>query len=146
MFIIYITNQAVHFNFYVLFLFNATLGQLVYLATRHLFFFSFGCPAAYGVPRPGIRSEPQLQLMPQPDHLTHCAGPGIEPVSWHCKDGANPIVTVGTPTSHLISRSDSQSIQTLLRLILVSGKLLSLNPLFVFWIKSFQALFEGSIA
>ena len=26
------------------------------------------------------------------DPLTHCAGPGIEPVSWHCRDAADPIV------------------------------------------------------
>ena len=26
------------------------------------------------------------------DPLTHCAGPGIEPVSWHCKDTTDPIV------------------------------------------------------
>ena len=25
------------------------------------------------------------------DLLTHCAGPWIEPVSWHCRDAANPI-------------------------------------------------------
>ena len=24
--------------------------------------------------------------------LTHCAGLGIEPASWHCRDAANPIV------------------------------------------------------
>ena len=24
-----------------------------------------------------------------PDPLTHCAGPGIEPASWHCSDTAN---------------------------------------------------------
>ena len=27
-----------------------------------------------------------------PDPLTHCAGPGIEPVSWRCRDVANSIV------------------------------------------------------
>ena len=27
-----------------------------------------------------------------PDLLTHCAGPGIKPASWHCRDAANPIV------------------------------------------------------
>ena len=26
------------------------------------------------------------------DPLTNCAGPGVEPVSWHCRDTANPIV------------------------------------------------------
>ena len=25
------------------------------------------------------------------DHLTQCTGPGIEPVSWHCRDSTNPI-------------------------------------------------------
>ena len=25
------------------------------------------------------------------DPLTHCAGPGIEPVSWHCRDATNHI-------------------------------------------------------
>ena len=29
------------------------------------FFFFFGLPVAYGVPGPGIRSEPQLQPVPQ---------------------------------------------------------------------------------
>ena len=27
-----------------------------------------------------------------PDPLTHCAGLGIEPVSWHCRDAADPAV------------------------------------------------------
>ena len=26
-----------------------------------------------------------------PDPLTHCAGPGIEPASWHYRDAADPI-------------------------------------------------------
>ena len=25
------------------------------------------------------------------DPLTHCAGPGMEPVSWHCRDATDPI-------------------------------------------------------
>ena len=28
---------------------------------------------------------------PTPDPLTHCAGPGIEPVFWHCRDTADPV-------------------------------------------------------
>ena len=31
----------------------------------YFYFFICGCPAAYGTPRPGIRSEPQLQPKPQ---------------------------------------------------------------------------------
>ena len=59
-------------------------------------FFSFLChSAAYGVPGPGIRSEPQMQSTPQlpaatPDPLTHCARPGIEPASWLCGDTTSP--------------------------------------------------------
>ena len=26
------------------------------------------------------------------DLLTHCAGPGIEPASWCCRDAADPVV------------------------------------------------------
>ena len=42
-------------------------------------FFFFGLPVAYGIPRPGIRSELQLQTMPQLQQcvsLIHCAGLG----------------------------------------------------------------------
>ena len=52
-------------------------------------FFFFDHPLAYGVPGPGIRSEQQLQ--PTPDPLTHCARPGIKPMSWCCRDAVNPI-------------------------------------------------------
>ena len=34
-------------------------------------YFFFGRPAVHGVPRPGIRSKPQVR--PMPGSLTHCA-------------------------------------------------------------------------
>ena len=41
----------------------------------------FGHPVAYGVPRPGIRSEPQLRPMPQlGQRQILYAGPGIKPL------------------------------------------------------------------
>ena len=55
------------------------------------FFFLVGCPQTYGVPRPGMRSKPHLQPMPQLQQrqsLTHCTGLGIKPVSQHCRDTA----------------------------------------------------------
>ena len=62
---------------------------------RLFFFFFFGCPEAYGVPGPGIVSEPQLQATLQlwqgQDLLTHCARPGIKSVSWCFRDAADPI-------------------------------------------------------
>ena len=57
--------------------------------------FLFGHPTAYGVSRPGIRSKPQLQLMcscSNAGSFNHCARLRIEPVSWCCRDAANPIV------------------------------------------------------
>ena len=51
---------------------------------RQIDFFFFGHPVAYGVPRPGIRSNPQLRPMPQLQELkslNHCAGPGIQSAS-----------------------------------------------------------------
>ena len=57
-------------------------------------FFFFGCLSAYGVPRPGIRSEPQLQpdaTAAMPDPLTHCVRTGIEPVFLHCRDATDPL-------------------------------------------------------
>jgi len=27
----------------------------------------------------------------QQEPLTHCAGPGLEPASWHCKENADPV-------------------------------------------------------
>lgn len=47
--------------------------------------FSF-LAAAYWVPRPGIKSQPQMQP------LTHCARLGMQPASWHCKDATHLIV------------------------------------------------------
>ena len=55
----------------------------------------FGCPVAYQVPRPGIRSKQTAVVTyataaAMLDPLTHCAGPRIEPASW-CRRGAtNP--------------------------------------------------------
>ena len=59
------------------------------------FFFFFGCPLAYGVPRPGIRSQPQLQPSPSAamlDLLTYCVELGMDPVSWCCRDTPHTIV------------------------------------------------------
>lgn len=42
---------------------------------------------AYGVPRPGVRSKPQL-CDPMPD--SHCARRGTEPVSQCTQDTADP--------------------------------------------------------
>ena len=58
-----------------------------------LFFFCY--PTVHGVPGPGIRSELQLQPIPQLRQcrsLTHRARPGIEPASWYCKDAADCIL------------------------------------------------------
>lgn len=56
---------------------------------------------AYGVPGAGIRSGPQLQHTPTavvlPDHLTHCAKPGIEPVFWCFRDTTNPVAPQREP-------------------------------------------------
>ena len=53
---------------------------------------------AYVVLVPGIRAEPHwwptLQLR-QRRSLTHCAGLGIEPVSWHYRDATNPLCHSG---------------------------------------------------
>ena len=59
----------------------------------NFFFFFFWLPLAYGIPGPGIRSEPQLQPMPQVWQcwaLSHCAGLGMEPVSQRSRDDADP--------------------------------------------------------
>ena len=61
-----------------------------------VFFFSFifGCPATYGVTRPGIRSEPQLELSCSCSNtrsLTYCAGQGIKPTSQSSQDTADPL-------------------------------------------------------
>ena len=52
-------------------------------------FFFFGHPMAYGVPRPGIRSELQLTAA-KLDPLTYLAGRRIEPMSWHCRGATDP--------------------------------------------------------
>ena len=57
-----------------------------------------GCflpPHSIGVPRPGIRSEPQSQPTPRCGNswsLTHYARPGIEPSSQDSQDAKDPIV------------------------------------------------------
>ena len=60
-----------------------------------VFFFCFiSHTVAYGVPWPGIRSE-LVGTFPAgvvtPDPLTHCAGLGMELVSWCCRD-THPVV------------------------------------------------------
>ena len=45
---------------------------------------------AYGVPGPGIRSAYTI-VVSVLDRLTHSAGPGVEPVSWCCRDAVNSI-------------------------------------------------------
>ena len=59
-------------------------------------FVCFGCLAAYGVLRPGIRSElqfqPKLQLQ---KHQIHCARPEMKPASLCSQDAANPVVPQG---------------------------------------------------
>lgn len=59
-----------------------------------LVFSFFGTPTAYGVPRPGIRSE--LQWQPKPElwqcrSLTHYARLEIEPASQYSQDTADPL-------------------------------------------------------
>lgn len=49
----------------------------------YLFLTFFGCPEAYGVPRPGIRSEPQSWPKPQLQQ-------GTEPTYQHSQEAANP--------------------------------------------------------
>ena len=59
-------------------------------------FFIFGYPVAYRVPGPGIGYKPQLwpyaAAVVTPHPLAHCAGLGIEPVSWHCRDATDPVM------------------------------------------------------
>jgi len=52
----------------------------------------FGFPALYGIPGPGIRATvaTYAAAIATPDPLTHCAGPGIEPVFWYCRDTTDP--------------------------------------------------------
>ena len=51
----------------------------------------FDYPTAYGVPRPGIRSEP-LCDRGNAGALTHYGRLGIEPVSLCCRDTADSVV------------------------------------------------------
>ena len=60
-----------------------------------IFFSSFLATPQHTSPRPGIRSELQLQptsqLWQREILKTHCAGPGLEPVSV-LRDDTNPVV------------------------------------------------------
>ena len=67
---------------------NATTGVF-------LLFFFFGCSTAYGVSRPEIISEPQVQPTPQPQQcwiLNSYAGWGIELASQCARDTTDPTV------------------------------------------------------
>ena len=58
-----------------------------------LSFVVFGCPEAYGVSGPWVRSEPQLQpMLWQHRILNPLRQARIEPASWLCRDTANPVV------------------------------------------------------
>ena len=58
------------------------------------FFFPFlAAFVAHRVPRPGIRSEPQLQSMLQQYRILYSGGPGIERVSWCSRDTTDPVAT-----------------------------------------------------
>ena len=59
------------------------------------FFFFFGHPAAYGIPRPGIKSELEVQPTPQ---LRHCTRLGSEAMSLPLQRYSRcNCATVGTP-------------------------------------------------
>ena len=86
------------------------LGQLTFPSGRScntafgnyffFFFFFFDSPSAYGVPGPGITSEPRL--WPNWQFLNQPTVPGIEPVSQCSQDAAaDPIV----PQQELLSTS-----------------------------------------
>ena len=70
--------------------------------------FFFGHLTAYGIPGPGVRSE--LQLWPAGvamlDPLTHRAGPGMQPVSWCCRDATDAVVPWQELREVLIFNSD----------------------------------------
>ena len=71
---------------------NSTPQKIIILFL-FIYFFFFGCLTAYGVPGPGIRSkslQPTLRLW-QCWTLTHCAWPGIEPMSQHSRDAVNRV-------------------------------------------------------
>ena len=77
------------------------------IGTKSLFIFSFsfsffGCPAAYGVLRPGMRAKPShgwdlCSMAVTPDPLTYCTRLGIEPVSWCCRHPWVHCAIVETP-------------------------------------------------
>ena len=60
-----------------------------------LLFPFFGCPTAYGVPRPGVCYELPLAAYATAtatrEPLNHCGGLGIKPASWCCRDAANSV-------------------------------------------------------
>ena len=67
--------------------------------------FIFGCPD--GTPGPVIRFKLQLHYAAAAatlDPLTHCAGLGIEPTSWRCRDTADPIVSQWEPRGPCFGR------------------------------------------
>ena len=100
-----------------------------------LFFPHFGCPKAYGARGPGIRSEPSLELSHSccnNECLTHCAGPGIEPVSQHSQDAANPILPL---------RSSDNFV---LRCFLLFLVFVNLSYVFDFWSPSFTSMSTSS--
>ena len=63
------------------------------------FFFLFWLP--HGIWNFWARDQIQAAVVTQAaavatvEPLTHCAGPGIEPACWRCKDTADPIVPQG---------------------------------------------------
>ena len=73
---------------------------------RIAFVFVYFCHSmAYGISRPGIRSEPQLQLMPQ---LQQCwilkrARLGIGPVSQHSRDAVITLCHSGKSRTTFVS-------------------------------------------
>ena len=67
-------------------------------------FFIFGCPEAYGVPGPGIRSSRSHDLSHSygsAGSLAHCAGLGMEPATQHSQEATNSTVPL-TPQGELL--------------------------------------------
>ena len=64
----------------------------VWIGIDIFFFFPPPPNLAYGIPMPGIRSEPQLRLMQQCGSSTHRTWLGIRLVSQGSRDTANPVV------------------------------------------------------
>ena len=61
-------------------------GKKEYLnCSAIFFFFIFGCSKAYGIPKPGIRSEPHLQPKPQPQQCQI-----LDPLCWGRDQTCNP--------------------------------------------------------